>query len=98
MSYQHQYKFFSTSDREQSGLRLTLISLDVSIAKRPSSHQPGTAEDLRHLLIVNRLVHENVPVDLAGLWIDDGVSWRGTHTSTSLAQTYVAYGAMLPSQ
>jgi hypothetical protein len=36
MPYQRQYKFFSTSDREQSGLRLSLISLDVSMAKWPS--------------------------------------------------------------
>src|SRR5262249_52761585 len=60
-----------------------------------ANHQPGTAEDLLHFLIVDGLVHEDAAIDLTGLWVDDDL-WRcGTHSSTSLARTCVACGAML---
>jgi len=50
------------------------------------NHQPGATKDLCHLLVVDGLVNENAPVNLAGLWINDSVLLRGTHTAISLGQ------------
>lgn len=59
--------------------------IDLGYEALVSNHQPGAAEDLRHLLIVDGLVDEDTPVDLAGPWINDGVLLRGTHTVLSLS-------------
>jgi hypothetical protein len=47
-------------------------------------HQPGAAEDLRHLLVVDGRITEDAPVDLARGRVDDGVLLRGTHTAIPL--------------
>ena len=42
-------------------------------------HQPGAAEDLLHLLVVDRLIAEDAAVDFAGGGVDDGVFPSGAH-------------------
>src|SRR4030095_12653271 len=55
-----------------------------------ADHQPGAAEDLLHLLVVDGLVAEDAAVDLARDGVDDGVLLRGTHTAIPLAALRVA--------
>src|SRR5580704_3868401 len=43
-------------------------------------HQPGAAEDLLHLVVVDRLVAEDAAIDFAGGGIDDDVFPSSAHT------------------
>ena len=64
-----------------------------------ADHQPGAAEDLLHLVVVDGLVAEDAPVDLAGLGVDDGVLWCGTHVTSSpgsLRMLASHYGKEIP--
>src|SRR4029450_13199034 len=50
------------------------------------NHQPGTGKDFRHLLVIDGLVDEDTPVNLASLRVNDDVLLRGTHTAISPGQ------------
>ncbi|MGB7025472.1 MAG: hypothetical protein WBD73_16905 [Candidatus Acidiferrales bacterium] len=49
-----------------------------------ADHQPGTPENLLHLVVINRLVAEDAAVELAAGGIDDGVFRKRTHQPRAL--------------
>jgi hypothetical protein len=52
-----------------------------------SDHQPGTPENLFHLVVINRLVAEDAAVELADGGIDDGVFRKRNHVPRVLFPT-----------
>src|SRR5262249_47355323 len=68
--------------REDHGI-LAHVGVEVVVDVRDETlvpdHQPRAAEDLRQLVLVDRRVAEDAPVDLAAGRVDDVVASRAAH-------------------